>query len=154
MKKNQNILHRDYVPTRVIDQTISSLVGGAVIKLRFKKIKHLTILNIIWYPSRLKDLYFWLPYKNIIDALPNYGATGPSRRFPYANIWFEVKEDSEVYEQGLRDYTFRRRKLYRAENKVRLALPFLADELLTLTRKQVIRKLDDYVFTNRRNKRP
>jgi hypothetical protein len=154
MRKNQNILHSDYTPKRVINRTISSTIGGAIIKLRFKKTKHLTILNIIWFPSRYKDLYFWLPYKRIMDASPKYGVLGSSKRFPYANVWFEVKLDSEIYEQGLRDFIFRRRKLYKAEGKIRLALPFLTDELLTLTCKKVIRKLDGYVFASRHNRKP
>lgn len=147
--------HKDYTPVKVIDRFISSVLCGAIIKLRFKKTKHLTFLEFIWFKSRYKDIYFWLPYKKVLDVSPKYSSLGSSKRFPYANVWFEIMRSCSIYEQGLNNYTLSVRKSHNTSREIRLALPFLGSELLMLRHKKVIRVLDSYLFNNKRqpNKR-
>lgn len=102
--------------------------------------------------GKYKDKFFWLPYKSVVDASSKYSVVGPKRRDPYANVWFEVKCDSEIYEQGLNDFIFHQKKLYKARKEMRVTQPFLSNELLLLTNKKTIKVLDAYVFSNKTNK--
>ena len=45
-----------------------------------------------------------------MDKLSNYGVLGPASRFPYSNQWFEIKQNNEIYKQGLNKFTFRNKK--------------------------------------------
>jgi len=148
MGKNYN-LHRDYNPSRVVDHIKSSIVRGAIIKLRFKKKRHRNIFQFIF--GNYKDIYFWLPYKNVVDISDKYSVIGSATRFPYSACWFEVKETSDIYGQGLNDFIFNQRKLSSFTHEVRIVQPFLTSELLTLTRKLVIKKLDDFMFKKHSN---
>lgn len=154
MKEN---LHRDYLPFKVKECVKSSIVSGVILKLCFIKVDNMSLLERIRYillMPKYKDVYFWLPYKRVVDASSKYGITGPSSRYPYANQWFEVKHDSEIYEQGLNEFVFHREKLYKAKNELRLTEPFLASELLTLTRKVTIKVLDTHVFKTTKRRQP
>lgn len=136
-------LHRDYKPIKVKSYLKSSKIGGIIIRLRFRKVNNLKFYQYLFRP--VKDIYYWLPYISII-AVDKYSQIGPKKRFPYSNVWFEVKETSEIYEQGLWDFIFHQQKLYKHSKEIRLSLPFVAGELLTVTRKQVIRTLDEFTF--------
>jgi hypothetical protein len=138
-------LHRDFIPVRVVEHIKSTLVRGIIIKVRFKKVHNRTILQLIW--PRRKDVYFWLPYKNVVDATNKYSVVGSKSRYPYAKMWFEVKPTSEIYTQGLSDFVFYQQQMHEHTKEIRLIQPFLTSELLTLTRKKVIKILDDFVFT-------
>jgi len=146
MKEN---LHRDYLPHKVVKRAQSSIISGIIICMRFTKRNNLSLferLRTIFLIPKHKDIYFWLPYKRIVDASTKYGVVGPASRYPYSNQWFEVKQDSEIYKQGLLKFIFHRENLYKAKNELRLTEPFLASELNILTRKVVIRALDARVF--------
>jgi hypothetical protein len=153
MKEN---LHRDYLPYKVVERAQSSLISGIILCMRFTKRNNLSLFEkirtFLLIPKH-KDIYFWLPYKRIVEASTKYGVVGPASRFPYANQWFEVKQDSEIYKQGLLKFIFHREKLYKAKNELRLTEPFLASELITLTRKAVIRELDARVFKKAKQRR-
>jgi len=146
MKTEKHNLHRDYEPFKVVDYMKSPLVRGMIVKLRFWKVRKLTLLQFLWFPRRFKDIYFWLPYKNVVDTSTKYSVLGSKSRFPYANIWFEVKPTSEIYEQGLNDFIFKQKAIAKHTNEIRTMQPFLTSELLTLTRKKVIKRLDDFLF--------
>lgn len=145
-------LHRDYQPLKVKGHIKSSIVGGIIIKMRFVKVKNMTILDVLkllFFLGPYKDVYYWLPYKNIIDST-KYSSIGSAKRFPFANLWLEVRPTSEIYEQGLNDFVFHTKRIAKHSNEMRLALPFLSSELLTVTRKSVIRMLDEHLFTKTR----
>lgn len=138
-------LHRDHIPLKILDSSRTYLVEGAIVKLRFIKVKNLSlfewILYVIFRIPITTSRYYWLPYKHIMDKLSNYGVLGPASRFPYSNQWFEIKQNNEIYKQGLNKFTFRNKK----RKKQQLSL-FPTDELLTLTRKSVIKMLDNHLF--------
>lgn len=147
--KYKNNFHQDYDPCVVVSSTKSSLVKGAVVQLRFKKVNNLTLLERllrIINVYKTKDIYYWLPYKSVVDASDKYSVKGSNARFPYSAIWFEVKENSEIYKQGLEGFKFRRVSANAPSQDVRLTHPFMPNELLTLTRKKVIRMLDNHIF--------
>jgi hypothetical protein len=144
--KNQINLHRDYDPNGIMDYFKSSVVQGVIIKLRFVRKRNRTLFEKIWIPARNKDIYFWLPYKNIVSGSDKYSIVGPESRFPYAKIWFEVKPECEIYKQGLNSFIFKQQLIREKAKEVCLLHPFLATELLTLSRKKVIKILDDFVF--------
>lgn len=132
-----------YKPTRVVEHFKSTVVRGIIVKIRLRKHKFL-----FFYSN--KDIYCWLPYKSAIDSY-KYGIIGAPKRDPYANAWFEIKTDCEIYEQGLSDFVLRQKKLKKTTNELRIQQPFLSSELLLITRKDMIRLLDAYVFPNKRN---
>lgn len=148
MKEN---LHRDYIPLRVKDHFKSSVIGGIIIRLSFVKVNNLNIFQKFLLPKWLKphkDIYYWLPYKNIVASTTDkYSTLGSNKRFPFAQTWFEVKETCEIYEEGLSRYALSQKRLAKHAKELRLALPFLAKELLPTTRKCVIRMLDEHLFT-------
>lgn len=155
MKHSDN-LHQDYIPTHVVSHMKTSLVRGIIVLLRFKKTESLTKCQKILSKLKLykcKDIYFWLPYKNVLEAGEKYSLAGPQSRYPFAKQWFEVKETSEIYKQGLNDFVFKQQLLYQHSHELRQTPPFLASELLTLTRKSVIKILDDFVFKRKQQQK-
>lgn len=146
MKDN---LHRDFEPTLVIDSIKSKTIRGAILLLRFKKVSNLTFFQKILtffmiYLS--KDIYFWLPYKGVVDGSNKYSVIGPAKRHPYSNCWFEIKETNEIYKRGLTDFVYKQRELCKNSAEYCLAQPFLKDSLIIVTRKRVIRVLDSFLF--------
>ena len=139
-------LHRDYIPYKGKEHIKGFLAGGIIVKLRFKKnislYKHLPM----WLRPN-KDVFYWLPYKKIVDSTEKYSVVGPASRFPFAKCWFEVRDTSEIYEVGLSNFILQAKRIYKHTNEMRTALPFLNSELLTVTRKKVIKMLDEYLFT-------
>lgn len=146
-------LHRDYVPTKVIDHIANECAMGAVVKLRFIKVR-----NCNWFERlrkqlsipKYKDIYFWLPYKSVVENNSKYSIVGKASRFPYANIWLEVKEDCKIYDQGLEKYTIEQKVERVSSLASGNAWPFRADELTLVTRKSVIRTLDQYSFQKKK----
>lgn len=126
---------KKYKPHKVVEFVRSSIISGIIARVRFRR-----RILLIFYQS--KDIYYWLPYKKLIDQDKRYGIVGPNRRDPYAACWFEVKSDSELYKQGLNEFIFRHKKLYRAGNAVRIQI-FTPKELVLLNRKSVTRFLDE-----------
>jgi hypothetical protein len=118
----------------------SSTIKGAIVKLRF----HKNILFHLLYRS--KDIYFWLPYKAVLDKENTYRILGPSKRFPYANVWFEIKTDSEIYKQGLNDFVYRQSLIRKATHELRTSSIFLASELNILRKRAIIKILNNHVF--------
>jgi hypothetical protein len=148
-KKHPENLHRDYDPLWVVDRTKSTLVRGAIVLLRFRKVRNLTTLERLLsfiLIRKIKDIYFWLPYKNVIDASNKYSVIGPSRRDPYANQWFEIRDTCSIYKQGLNEFVFKQHQLTQLEKRIRITAIFLTSELLPLTRKKVIKVLDEFMF--------
>ena len=150
MTKIKENLHRDFAPVGVVSHMRTSLVQGIVVMLRFKKTINLTtwqkLLRVICI-YKTKDIYYWLPYRNMVDASDKYSTTGPNSRYPYAKAWFEVKETSEIYKQGLNDFVFRKQLIAQHTHELRSANTFLPSELLPVTRKKVLKMLDEFVFT-------
>jgi hypothetical protein len=153
MKDN---LHANYIPTKIVQSMKSTIIRGIIVKLRFWKTNQLTFWQIVWPFARTKYLYFWLPYKSVVDSSNKYSIVGGKSRDPYAMSWFEVKEISYIYKQGIYKYVF---ETEREKTKLQgycVWTPFLGLELNILTRKKIIKMLDDFVFTKQRynNKKP
>lgn len=145
----KNNIHHDYDPIRIVSYINSSVVRGIIVKVRFRKRRNLTFLQkccIVMCFLRNKDIYFWLPYKYVVEASGKYDIIGGKARDPYAKQWFEVKEISEIYKQGLSNFALKEQKIHKHTNELRLTPPFLASELLTLSRKKVIKMLDSFLF--------
>ena len=86
MKKEN--FHRDYIPIKIVDHMKSGIIRGVIVKLRFHKIDTLNILQSILIAFGIhkhKDIYFWLPYKNVVKASNKYGTIGAASRDPYSN---------------------------------------------------------------------
>lgn len=129
-------LHRDYIPYSVLSHKTSAQLSGAITKVRFVKVENMSLceeLRLIIGIYKYKDVYFWLPYKHVIDKSAKYSVIGPASRFPFANQWFEIKEQNSIYKQGLKTIT----------------LESLLNDLLIVTRKVVIRYLDENLFKSK-----
>lgn len=155
MKHPEN-LHRDYIPVRVSTHEKSKKLQGIVVCLEFYKVQNTTwwqeILTYIGI-YKCKEIYFWLPYKTVVETSNKYGVIGPKSRDPYANQWFQIKETHIIYEQGLDNYRNLNKTGIRYKN-IPTNIPFEAKELFILTRKEVIRMLDNFVFnTNNSHKK-
>jgi len=149
MKKHSKQIFQEYIFDKIKDSVQSSIVSGVILKVRFIKVCNISFFEAIFYLLNMpiyKDIYFWLPYKRIVEASSKYGIIGPASRFPYSNQWFEVKQNSEIYKQGLNNFVFHRKKIYKSTNELRQSEAFLASELFILTRKSIIKELDAFLF--------
>ena len=147
MKHPEN-LHRDYIPHNIVTHFKSNVVSGMIVVVCFYKIKNLTTFEKIFntfYIIKTKDVYYWLPFKKVVEGSNKYGVIGPKSRDPYANQWFEIRESHNIYKQGMDEYI----RLHSYRQQVRTAIPFEKKDLLILTRKVVIRMLDNFVFTKK-----
>jgi hypothetical protein len=153
MRKYPKELHSEYIPIKTTEYLKTTIVEGIIVGILFKKVKHLSLLlwirtYILRWPEH-KEVYFWLPYKTVIEDSEKYSNIGSNKRFPYAAIWFQIKPNCDIYKQGLTNYAFASYRIKNAEAKLRFARIFDTNELMILTRKSVIRMLDDFVFTKK-----
>ena len=142
--KHKEDTHRDFIPLRVVNQATTSKIKGVIMEVEFKKINNLTLWQSILdalYITLHKTIYFWLPYKTLVKGHNKYSVIGGRGRDPYAKQWFEIKEDTDIYELGLKEFIFHQNK-----RKAFCLLPFMPEEMLTLTRKKVIKMLDENLF--------
>ena len=145
-------LHRDYVPHNVVTHFKSKVVSGIIVLICFYKTKNLTTFERIlkfFAVTKTRDVYYWLPFKALVEGSNKYGVIGPKSRDPYANQWFEIKEHHDVYKQGLDEYG----RLHTYGKQVKTLIPFNEKDMLILTRKAVIKMLDEFVFAKKQQHR-
>jgi len=149
--KKKDTSHHNYDPTVITEHIRSSLVKGVVVKLYFKKVRHLSFLQFLLTKIgiyKYKYIYFWLPYRNVMESNNKYSVVGSNSRFPYAKAWFEVKECDDIYKQGWNDFIFQ----LHSHNSSKISItPFTSDNLFLVSRKKVIKILDAFVFTKQNN---
>ena len=147
-KKYPENLHRDYIPHNVETHFKSNVVSGIIVLLCFYKLNNLTTFERVlkfFTVIKTRDVYYWLPFKKVVEGSNKYGVIGPKSRNPYANQWFEIKEHHNIYKQGLDEYG----RLHSYGRQVKTLLPFNEKDMLILTRKAVIRMLDEFVFAKK-----
>ena len=127
----------NYSPYMITDYMNSVIVQGIVARIQYRR--YFRFFPLVY---QNKDVYYWLPYKKVVQASAKFSVIGSKGRDPYSACWFEIKKDSEIYKQGLNVFVNQQKKLYKAKNKLRVGITFTPDELIVTTKKSIIRYLD------------
>lgn len=146
--KNKDHSHHNYIPISVVLTRKSPLLRGAIVQLRFKKVYHLTFIQYLLskiFIFKVKDIFYWLPYKDVVGISDKYSVLGSKGRTPYAKIWFEIREFHEIYKNGVDEFLYKQHtfKAFKISTT-----PFTDKEIFITNRKKIIKLLDNAIFNN------